>query len=440
VAASRGARGSAEVAGVACTDLEEPAVSATTGRADDQRPRITVLIAAHNEEESIGSTLDSVLAQERMPDLIVVAADNCTDRTVEIARSRQIKARTGFLVHETIYNTHKKSGALNQVWELTRTRTDLYVCIDADTILPPEAVGNWEAEFQRDETLAGCSAKFTMLSTQEMIRLSEQGVVPASVAELPRHSFRERMWCRVQKAEFAKWTDTALSREGRWTSVLAGTACMVRASALEQVVAEERRVWLEQHVAGTEGASLATRPEGPWSYSSIVEDFYLTYKLRTLGWHCSVSADVRAYTGAMLSMRTLWAQRMKWQVGTVKDLRTIGINRMTRMDWWQQFMGMLTALIRVSWISLIVLDIALTGHVQLLKYWWLFPLLFVLCDIRESLRVPHRTFGDVITAALLLPQELFAWMRAAWFTWSWMEVLSGRTRDRWALQIAAERG
>ena len=53
------------------------------------RPRLTVLIAAHNEEECIGATLDSILAQERHIDHIVVAADNCTDRTVEIALSRQ---------------------------------------------------------------------------------------------------------------------------------------------------------------------------------------------------------------------------------------------------------------------------------------------------------------------------------------------------------------
>src|ERR1700722_19198606 len=43
--------------------------------------RLTVLIAAHNEEQSIGSTLDSVLAQERLADRIGVEADNCTDGT-----------------------------------------------------------------------------------------------------------------------------------------------------------------------------------------------------------------------------------------------------------------------------------------------------------------------------------------------------------------------
>jgi cellulose synthase/poly-beta-1,6-N-acetylglucosamine synthase-like glycosyltransferase len=422
------------------TKLESTHTVETAAPKHAARPRLTVLIAAHNEEECIGATLDSILAQERHIDHIVVAADNCTDRTVEIAQSRQAAAGPSLIVYETVANTHKKPGALNQAWTLTRDCTDLFVCIDADTVLPSNAVGDWEAEFNRDDTLGGCSAKFTMLSTQEMIRLAEAGIVPASVGELPHLSFRERMWCRIQKAEFAKWTDTALTRKDRRTSVLAGTACMLRASALEEVVAHERMTWLDHYMAGAEGVTVESRPQGPWTYDSQVEDYYLTYQLRSFGWSCKVSADVRAYTGAMLSMRTLWAQRMKWQVGTVADLRAIGLNRQTRIDWWQQVLGMISAVIRVSWIALLILGVALTHHFQLMKFWWVFPLLFAICDVREVWRVPHRTWADVLTAAFIVPQELFAFMRAAWFTWSWMEVLTGRTRDRWALQIAAERG
>ena len=170
------------------------------------------------------------------------------------------------------------------------------------------------------------------------------------------------MRCRIQKAEFAKWTDTALSRKDRRTSVLAGTACMLRASALEEVVTHERATWLDQYMAGAEGVTIETRPQGPWTYDSQVEDYYLTYQLRSFGWSCKVSADVRAYTGAMLSMRTLWAQRMKWQVGTVADLRSLGYNPQTRIDWWQQFLGMISAIIRVSWIALLFLGVALTHH------------------------------------------------------------------------------
>ena len=164
--------------------LESTNTVMTTAPKHSARPRLTVLIAAHNEEECIGATLDSILAQERHIDHIVVAADNCTDRTVEIAQSRQAEAGPALIVYETVANTRKKPGALNQAWALTRDCSDLFVCIDADTVLPPNAVGDWEAEFVRDDTLGGCSAKFTMLSTQEMMRLAEVGIVPASVGEL----------------------------------------------------------------------------------------------------------------------------------------------------------------------------------------------------------------------------------------------------------------
>jgi poly-beta-1,6-N-acetyl-D-glucosamine synthase len=388
-----------------------------------RRMRLTVLIAAHNEEQSIGATLDSVLTQKRQANRIVVAADNCTDSTVEVALSRSFPGSSPVFVYETVENTHKKSGALNQMWALVHSRTDLFVCIDADTVLPPDALGHWEDEFNRDRQIAGCSAKFTMLSSQEMSELAQHGRVPIAAGAFPLLTFRQRMWCRIQKAEFAKWTDTALARNGRWTSVLAGTACAIRASALDDVVA--------QRVQRGESPT-------PWTYGSEVEDFELTYRLRELGYECRVSSDVRAYTGAMLTLKTLWAQRLKWQVGTVRDLKAIGVNRLTVIDWWQQFLGLVSALLRVSWVGLFALGIALTGHLHMLRFWWVFPVTFVLCDVREAWRVPHRTWSDVLMAAVLLPQEIFAWVRAAWFTWSWVEVLTGRTRDRWALQIAAE--
>ena len=75
------------------------------------RPILVVLIAAHNEEHCIASTLRSLTRQHRPPDRIVVAADNCTDGTVDLARSVP-----GVTVFETEGNTAKKPGALNQAW------------------------------------------------------------------------------------------------------------------------------------------------------------------------------------------------------------------------------------------------------------------------------------------------------------------------------------
>jgi poly-beta-1,6-N-acetyl-D-glucosamine synthase len=378
--------------------------------------RITVLVAAHNEEESIRATLESCLNQTRPADRVVVAADNCSDATVAIAASLP-----GVEVFETVANTHKKSGALNQGWHRTRADTDLYVTIDADTILPPDAIAGWAAEFAEPQ-VAGVSAKFTMLTPAEVAGLAASGQVPTAPRDQPAMGWREQAWVRVQKFEFSRWTDTALRRKNRWTSVLAGTACAIRASALEEVV-------------GVQGWA-----EGPWTYESAVEDFYLTYCLRRLGYECRVSAVVRAYTGAMLSLKTLWRQRLKWQVGTAQDLRRIGFNRHTLVDWYQQGLGLVAAWMRVAWLFLMVFDLVAFHHIYLIRFWWAFPALFILLDVRDALRIPHRSPADVAMAALLLPQELFAWVRAAWFTWSWAQVLTGRSPDLWAAQIAAERG
>jgi cellulose synthase/poly-beta-1,6-N-acetylglucosamine synthase-like glycosyltransferase len=50
------------------------------------RPRIAVLVPAHNEAEIIHQTLDSLLPQLTAQDRLVVIADNCNDETAAIAR------------------------------------------------------------------------------------------------------------------------------------------------------------------------------------------------------------------------------------------------------------------------------------------------------------------------------------------------------------------
>lgn len=363
--------------------------------------KLVALVAAHNEEASIRATLLSLLRQDRRADRIVVAVDNCTDATLAIAQSVP-----GVTVFETEGNRAKKPGALNQAWLRYCGDADLIVCVDADTILERDAFGGWEREFADDDRLGGCSAKFTMLVDDSM-------------------TFSQRLLVRLQRAEFAKWTDLSL-RRGR-TSVLAGTACCLRNSALRGIADRRRR--------SGEGW-------GPWIETSLVEDFELTYRMRELGWRSKVSTTVRAYTDAMTDLRSLWAQRMKWQTGTVEDLLRFGVNPLTRFDWWQQLQGMLAVAIRVAWIVLLVAG-AVMGTLQLQPLWLIPPALFLANDVKQSFRIPHRTAADVLVAALLVPQELFAFMRAGWFLMAWSRVLDEKVvgiqqRDRWALQAEAE--
>jgi len=354
---------------------------------------MVALIPAHNEQDSILETVKAVYNQDRRPDQIVVVSDNSTDETYRRAKSLCF-GRPEITVVQTENNTHKKPGALNWAWNTFCQDADLVVTLDADTILPPNAVGDWEQEFLADDTLGGSSSKFTMPGNNFLVRL--------------------------QRSEFSRWTDTGLRRG--WTSVLAGTGCTIRNSVLKAIALRDDRI-------------------GPWHYDSQVEDFELTYRIREFGLHCHISPTVRAYTDGMDNLRSLWNQRMKWQVGTVEDLLHIGVNPLTRVDWWQQAAGLGAAFVRFGWVSMTVL--ALAFHMFHFYPLWLLPtVVFILNDTRQALRIPHRNKIDVLMAMLLLPQEFFAWMRAAWFITAWYEVgygkLTGRKKDRWALQYQAE--
>lgn len=354
--------------------------------------KIVALIPAYNEEESIGATIEALLAQERIADLIVVIPNGCRDETAGVARRYSSDT---VIVYELPKLEHKKSEALNRAWVKHARQADIVICLDADTILPPNAVGDWEHEFLGSRALGGSSSKFTMVG--------------------------DNFWTRLQRSEFAKWTDTALRRG--YTTVLAGTGCAISGKALREVVD-------------------VTGREGPWSYNSQVEDFELTYQIRMRGYKCHVSPTVRAYTDSMKSLKSLWGQRMKWQVGTVEDLMDIGFNRLTRIDWWQQAVGVLMAFVRILWVALIVAQVAF-GMLHFSLLWWtLVPLLFALGEGLQTFRIPHRDKLDVLMGFLIVPSEVFAWVRSAWFLTAWAEALwskvTGCRKDRWSLQYIAE--
>ncbi|WP_045729382.1 glycosyltransferase [Pseudarthrobacter chlorophenolicus] len=352
--------------------------------------RVVVLVPAYNEAGSIGSTLDGLMGQTRPADLVVVVPNGCTDGTAREARKYPVT------VMELPRLEHRKSEALNRAWAEYAYDADVLVCLDADTVLPPNALEAWEREFagRRSARLGGSSSKFTM---------QDPGFLS-----------------RLQKAEFATWTDTALRR--KQTSVLAGTGCAINNAVLREIAARDDR-------------------EGPWVYTSQVEDFELTYRIRELGYICQVSPDVRAYTDSMKTIKALWGQRMKWQVGTVEDLLDLGINRLTLRDWGQQAMGLLGVFLKALWISVMILSLAL-GVFKFILFWWLVPVLFVALDIKRALRIPHRDWKDVLLAATFFPQELFMWLRSGWFLASWCAVLktkiTRRRIDRWEAQYTAE--
>jgi hypothetical protein len=63
-----------------------PEGSLTSSGLMDSRQRIVVLIPAHNEAAEIAATIQSILPQMTGGDRLIAIADNCSDRTAEVAR------------------------------------------------------------------------------------------------------------------------------------------------------------------------------------------------------------------------------------------------------------------------------------------------------------------------------------------------------------------
>ncbi|MCC6420147.1 MAG: glycosyltransferase [Gemmataceae bacterium] len=95
------------------------------------RPRCAVLIPAHDEEAGIGRTLAGLGPQLTAGDRLVVVADNCTDRTADIARTH------GAIVHERTHATDRGKGfALDHgVRRLEADPPDVVVIVDADCVV-----------------------------------------------------------------------------------------------------------------------------------------------------------------------------------------------------------------------------------------------------------------------------------------------------------------
>jgi cellulose synthase/poly-beta-1,6-N-acetylglucosamine synthase-like glycosyltransferase len=103
-------------------------------------PRVSFVVAARNEEQNLPALLDSILRTDYPLDRlqIVIANDQSTDRTGEIAESCRNRFRCEFIVHdvheEPEANLQLKSRALCQ--GLDYATGEVIVMTDADCILP----------------------------------------------------------------------------------------------------------------------------------------------------------------------------------------------------------------------------------------------------------------------------------------------------------------
>lgn len=145
--------GSAELGGLTLASFL-PARSKPASASDPANIRLAVVIPAHNERESIGQTLDSLLADNRTGEhSIVVVADNCTDETAAIARERGVEVLERFSL-----DLRGKGFALDHAFRaLAPRRFDAYIVVDADSIVAPGFLAAFQRAFAEGAAAAQCA-------------------------------------------------------------------------------------------------------------------------------------------------------------------------------------------------------------------------------------------------------------------------------------------
>jgi cellulose synthase/poly-beta-1,6-N-acetylglucosamine synthase-like glycosyltransferase len=323
---------------------------------------LTVLIPAHNEAASLPSTLASLIAQSQPPQRIIVVADNCTDATADIART------AGVEILETVRNSQKKAGALNQALKQLlpgQGDNDLVMVMDADTLLDDGFLASAVEYFTRDRALMAVGGLF----------YGERG---------------HGMLGQFQRNEYIRYARDMRRRRGR-VFVLTGTASVFRPAAL-RAVAENR------------GKALPGVTGDVYDTWALTEDNELTIALKSLGGLMVSPSGCAVVTELMPTWRTLWAQRLRWQRGALENLGAYGLTPPTVRYWAQQF-GLGYGVIALSSYLLLILLTVLA-----LDTWIWFPFwlgLGLLFSFERVVTVWRGGWPARLLALTVIPELMF---------------------------------
>jgi cellulose synthase/poly-beta-1,6-N-acetylglucosamine synthase-like glycosyltransferase len=336
---------------------------------------IVALLPAHNEAESIATTLRALQAQTRVPDMIIVICDNCTDATAEIAREH------GATVWTTSGNTHKKAGALN--YALQRVLPDLadddaVLVQDADSFLDPDFVAVTAAKL--DEGYAAVGGNF---------RAREGGGLCGT----------------FQRNEYARYARDNARKQGR-VLCITGVGTLFRVSALRAVAGAVASGRLPDSGGGF-----------VYSYATLTEDNWMTLALKHLGLRYVSPKNATMSTEAMLTWTALARQRLRWKRGAFEDLLSFGLTRHTLKGWGLQLVSTLGVIATLAYLGSLVLSPWLGFHPKL---WFL--AITVVYAAERVVTVASRGWRVQLFSAAVFPEwfyDLFlqsVQVRALWGT------------------------
>jgi cellulose synthase/poly-beta-1,6-N-acetylglucosamine synthase-like glycosyltransferase len=371
------------------------------------RPSLGVIIAAHNEALALPITIDALMRQIDLPDLIVIADDGSSDATEAL-----LSERYGLTPNQTHHIDSQpdllwlpmphggKARALNAA--ITRVDTDIILTVDADTLIEEHAIGAMRTRFAAEPVLVAAT-----------------GVLMPVCGAGPQARFFE--W--FQRYEYIR---NFISRFA-WMQLnslllISGAFAAFRREALVRV--------------------------GGFDPACLVEDYELIHRLHRhsvdhgLGWTVRVVGEAQARTDAPETLPTFLRQRRRWFAGFLQTQRwnrdmtgnprfgALGKAMMPvkALDTLQPIYGLTAFAILIVFVAIGRFSVALPILIVMLV-----KIVIDMSFHLWSLHIYRRWTGatqsiswpKAICAALLEPFS-FQLMRHAGAAWGWWTFLTGR--------------
>ncbi len=224
--------------------------------------KVTVIIPAYNEEDTIGKTIKSV-EKSNYPDFeVIVIDDGSKDKTFEIAKK---------LENGRVRVFHKENGgkgtALN--FGIKKATGKIIFTMDADTTVDRESMKKMVRFFKDDSVMS---------------------VTPAMVTTNPRTIVQ-----RVQYTEYA----LGLFLRKAFSSL---RAIYIAPGAFSAY----RKAFFDKY--------------GGYDEHNITEDLEMSLRIQYNGYHTENCPEAPAYTNAPSTFKELTLQRRRWYFGQVKNL------------------------------------------------------------------------------------------------------------------------
>ncbi len=235
------------------------------------RPSVSLIVPAHNEAPVIEKTLEC-LAKLKYPKSklqIILANDGSTDGTSKIIQ-KFIKAHKGE-INMVLYGQRNggKASVLNNTIRNKASGT-LVMCLDADSLIAPDAVKKAVAYF-RDRRVVALASNVNIIENGSILGLAQR--------------FEYLIAYHMKKAQTIYGIEY----------IIGGIGSMFRRQKLEQV--------------------------GYYDTNTMTEDIDLTMKIIARGNkqdRILYAADCITYTEAVPSLRSLITQRYRWKYGRLQ--------------------------------------------------------------------------------------------------------------------------